>query len=145
MADVLKLQNFLIMVGYFKIFLIFIRRAKRVDSDIPFTFSERWYVTTDITKMSRKVIIIMPIGKFQESKFLILCQFFGSIVIHVLKIIIIWTNLKNINCLSYSHWIFILLSHFYFYLFHKFCLFFCWNPNFINVFWGNKKKRQSTR
>ncbi len=95
----MELQQFCIVVGYFKIFLIFIRRAKRVDSDIPFTFSEHWNVTTDITKMSRKVIIVIPIGKFQESEFLILCKFFRSMVIHVLKIMIIWTNFLNINCL----------------------------------------------
>ena len=111
LGNVLELQSPCIMVVMFKIFLIFIRRAKRVDSDVPFTFGEHRDVTAnttaDIAEMSWEVIIVMSIGKFLESEFLILCEFFMSLFVHVFKIIIILNEF-----LKYQLFIIILIEWF---------------------------------
>ena len=107
LGHVLELQCPCIMVVMFKIFLIFIRRAKRVDSDVPFTFGEHRDVTAGIAEMSWEVIIVMSIGKFLESEFLILCEFFMSLFVHVFKIIIILNEF-----LKYQLFIIILIEWF---------------------------------
>lgn len=88
-CDWLKVKVFGVQSMPFKVLLVFVWSAERVDLDVSFTFGIQWNVCADVTEVCWKIIVIVSVGKLLKSEFLVFGHLLVCLFCHVFKIIII--------------------------------------------------------